>query len=100
VLELYPAIFPNWDRELADSLLEDFRLPVKRRIKKLSRGMLSSAGILAGLASRAPLTIFDERYLGLDDRLMMRPEEGTLRIFASVESPNTSLKIQCVAGIT
>ena len=35
-------------------------------MKKLSRGMLSSVGIIIGLASRAPLTIFDEPYIGLD----------------------------------
>ena len=35
-------------------------------MKALSRGMLSAAGIIVGLASRAPLTIFDEPYLGLD----------------------------------
>ena len=35
-------------------------------MKALSRGMLSTAGIIVGLASRAPLTIFDEPYLGLD----------------------------------
>jgi ABC-2 type transport system ATP-binding protein len=35
-------------------------------MKKLSRGMLSSVGIVVGLASRSPLTIFDEPYLGLD----------------------------------
>lgn len=66
VLDLCSSFFPNWDREYADSLIEDFRLPIKRRIKKLSRGMLSSVGIVVGLASRAPLTIFDEPYLGLD----------------------------------
>jgi ABC-2 type transport system ATP-binding protein len=32
----------------------------------LSRGMLSAAGVIVGLASRAPLTIFDEPYLGVD----------------------------------
>lgn len=66
VIDLCPIIFPNWDQEFANRLLEDFALPVKRRIKKLSRGMLSSVGIIIGLASRAPLTIFDEPYLGLD----------------------------------
>src|SRR5699024_11373264 len=50
----------------AYSLLEQFNLPLKRRMKKLSRGMLSAVGIIVGLASRAPLTIFDEPYLGLD----------------------------------
>ncbi|QMV43410.1 ABC transporter ATP-binding protein [Cohnella cholangitidis] len=66
VLNVSPLFFPNWDKELAYSLIEDFRLPLKRRVKKLSRGMLSAVGIIVGLASRAPLTIFDEPYLGLD----------------------------------
>jgi ABC-2 type transport system ATP-binding protein len=65
-LEVSASFFPNWDQEYAYSLSEDFRLPLKRKIKKLSRGMLSSVGIVIGLASRAPLTIFDEPYLGLD----------------------------------
>ena len=66
VLDLSAALFPYWDQEYAASLLADFQLPLKRRIKALSRGMLSSVGIIVGLASRAPLTIFDEPYLGLD----------------------------------
>ncbi|WP_240619571.1 ABC transporter ATP-binding protein [Blastococcus sp. TF02-8] len=59
-------LFPNWDADLARSLLRDFDLPAKRTIKKLSRGMTSAVGIIIGLASRAPLTLFDEPYLGLD----------------------------------
>ncbi|MGD8190818.1 ABC transporter ATP-binding protein [Brevibacillus ginsengisoli] len=66
VLDLCPVIFQNWDQQFANQLLYDFRLPLKRAMKKLSRGMLSSVGIIIGLASRAPLTMFDEPYLGLD----------------------------------
>ncbi|MEK3889312.1 ABC transporter ATP-binding protein [Bacillus sp. FSL K6-3431] len=66
VLEVSKVIFPNWDTEFAHILIKDFNLPLKCRIKKLSRGMLSAVGIIIGLASRAPLTIFDEPYLGLD----------------------------------
>ncbi|WP_394938596.1 ABC transporter ATP-binding protein [Psychromicrobium sp. YIM B11713] len=58
--------FENWDQELADRLVEDFQLPLNRRIKKLSRGQLSAVGVIIGLASRAELTFFDEPYLGLD----------------------------------
>ena len=58
--------FPNWDARLAADLVADFALPPKRKIKKLSRGMLSAVGVIIGLASRAPLTFFDEPYLGLD----------------------------------
>ncbi|NIK77103.1 ABC-2 type transport system ATP-binding protein [Paenibacillus castaneae] len=66
VLEVSASLFSNWDRDFAFSLINDFNLPLKRRLKKLSRGMLSAVGIVIGLASRAPLTIFDEPYLGLD----------------------------------
>ena len=58
--------FRNWDQAYADRLVEDFQLPPKRRIKKLSRGQLSAVGVIIGLASRAEITFFDEPYLGLD----------------------------------
>jgi ABC-2 type transport system ATP-binding protein len=66
VLHQAALFFPQWDREYAFALVEAFRLPLSRLMKALSRGMLSTAGIIVGLASRAPLTIFDEPYLGLD----------------------------------
>jgi ABC-2 type transport system ATP-binding protein len=58
--------FPNWSQELADQLIDEFQLPTKKRIKKLSRGQLSAVGVIIGLASRAEITFFDEPYLGLD----------------------------------
>lgn len=58
--------FRNWDQDMAMQLAKDFQLPMKRRIKKLSRGQLSAVGVIIGLASRAELTFFDEPYLGLD----------------------------------
>src|SRR5690606_36198624 len=45
---------------------DDFQLPMKTTIKKLSRGQLSAVGVIIGLASRAEITFFDEPYLGLD----------------------------------
>jgi len=66
VLRSAEWFFPNWDAAFAQQLVEEFRLPVKRKIKKLSRGQLSAVGVIVGLASRAPLTFFDEPYLGLD----------------------------------
>ena len=66
VLRQAALFFPRWNREYAFELAEEFRLPFSRRMQALSRGMLSAAGIIVGLASRAPLTVFDEPYLGLD----------------------------------
>lgn len=58
--------FPNWNQELAEQLIDELQLPVKKRIKKLSRGQLSAVGVIIGLAARAEITFFDEPYLGLD----------------------------------
>ena len=58
--------FPNWSQEFAEQLIDEFQLPMKKRIKKLSRGQLSAVGVIIGLASRAEITFFDEPYLGLD----------------------------------
>ncbi|MEK0313453.1 ABC transporter ATP-binding protein [Cohnella sp. 56] len=66
VLEVSAMLHPNWDAAYASELTAAFGLPLKRRMQKLSRGMLSAVGVVVGLASRAPLTIFDEPYLGLD----------------------------------
>jgi ABC-2 type transport system ATP-binding protein len=66
VFRAAPWFFEHWDAAFSERLVADFRLPVKRRIKKLSRGQLSAVGVIVGLASRAPITFFDEPYLGLD----------------------------------
>lgn len=59
-------LYPNWDKDYAEQLLKLFQLNPKKRYKQLSRGMESSLGLIIGLASRAPLTVFDEPSLGLD----------------------------------
>ncbi|GIJ78549.1 ABC-2 type transport system ATP-binding protein [Micromonospora phaseoli] len=66
VLRAGGLVHPGWDEEFAQRLIDVFQLPRQRNVRKLSRGMLSSLGIVVGLASRAPLTFFDEPYLGLD----------------------------------
>lgn len=57
---------PAWDAELADRLLDTFQLSLRRGVATLSHGQRSALGIAIGLASRAPLTLLDESYLGLD----------------------------------
>ena len=65
VLAMAASFFPRWDADYASALSKDFQLPLTRKVRSLSRGALSALGIVVGLASRAPLTIFDEP-LGLD----------------------------------
>lgn len=66
VLSAARYLMSHWDEDVARQLLRDFDLPLDRKVKKLSRGMTSALGVTLGLASRAPLTFFDEPYLGLD----------------------------------
>lgn len=58
--------FPNWDWELCQRLTEDFSVPKKTRVKKMSRGQRSAVAVIIGIASRAEVTFFDEPYMGLD----------------------------------
>jgi ABC-2 type transport system ATP-binding protein len=66
IFSIGAKLYQHWDKTYAQQLIKDFRLPLDRLMKELSRGQLSAVGIVIGLASRAELTIFDEPYLGLD----------------------------------
>lgn len=65
-LRLAAATRYSFSVPLAKRLLERFGVPQRRKITKLSRGQRSAFGAAIGLASRAPLTLFDEVYLGMD----------------------------------
>ncbi len=58
--------YPNWDQDFADKLIRLFSLDIKKHYRNLSSGMLSMVSIVISLASRAPLTLLDEPYTGLD----------------------------------
>ncbi|SDD32909.1 ABC-2 type transport system ATP-binding protein [Terribacillus halophilus] len=66
VLKIASMFYPQWNKELAEELLEGFDLNRRRRVKSLSKGMESALGIIVGLASNAPVTMMDEPYIGLD----------------------------------
>ena len=65
-LKLGKAFYKNWDQEYADELIKLFNLNVKKRVSKLSKGMLSAVTIILALASKAEITILDEPVAGLD----------------------------------
>ncbi|SFE30543.1 ABC-2 type transport system ATP-binding protein [Lentibacillus persicus] len=66
VLRIYAYFYPTWDQALADELIREYNLSLNAKVKTLSKGMASALGIIVGLASKAPITIFDEPYIGLD----------------------------------
>jgi ABC-2 type transport system ATP-binding protein len=61
------ALFrPNWDGDYARKLLDQFGIPLEKRMNKLSLGMQASVRGIIGIASRTPVTLYDEAYLGMD----------------------------------
>ncbi|MCT2535588.1 ABC transporter ATP-binding protein [Aquibacillus koreensis] len=65
---LYVAkdFYPNWDMDLAERLFDYFSFHPNERHHRLSKGMKSTFNMIVGLASRCPLTIFDEPTTGMD----------------------------------
>jgi len=66
VLRAAELLCKNWDSAFAERLVADFDLPLKKPVRKLSRGQVSALGAIVGLASHAPITIFDEPNVGMD----------------------------------
>jgi ABC-2 type transport system ATP-binding protein len=60
------AFYPKWDATFAEQLRTQFSLPLKAKIKELSRGQTARAGLLAALGHRPDLLILDEPSSGLD----------------------------------
>lgn len=58
--------YPNWDSRMAAELAEKFELDEKKKLGKLSKGMLSMVTIIVALASKADFTFLDEPVAGLD----------------------------------
>lgn len=66
IFDIAKIFYPNWDEDFKEQLIEKFNLDVRKSYGDLSKGMKSMVNIIVGLASRAPLTMFDEPYSGLD----------------------------------
>ncbi len=59
-------VYPNWDVELFQSLLDQFQLPKRKFIQDFSRGMKTKLSLAAALAHHPKLLILDEATAGLD----------------------------------
>lgn len=65
-LKTASIFMPNWDRDMAERLVKEFELDRKKKVAKLSKGMMSMLTIIIALASKAEYTFLDEPVAGLD----------------------------------
>lgn len=65
-LRIAATFLPYWDKAMAEELVKIFGLDTKKRINKLSKGMMSMVTVIVALASKAPFTFLDEPVAGLD----------------------------------
>jgi ABC-2 type transport system ATP-binding protein len=78
MLDYNRAFYPRWDRELERQLVRQFDLPLKRKLKHLSRGMKMKAAFASSLAYRPSLIVLDEPFTGRDPLVRDELIEGLL----------------------
>ncbi|QFT88997.1 ABC transporter ATP-binding protein YtrB [Bacillus sp. THAF10] len=66
ILKVAGRFYPNWDEELARKLFQYFSFRNNHRHDELSKGKKSTFNMIVGLASKCPLTMFDEPTTGMD----------------------------------
>lgn len=86
-LKIASIYMPNWDQAYAEELLKIFELDKKKRLNKLSKGMLSMVTITVALASKAEYTFMDEPVAGVD--VVMRDQFYRVLLEEFAESGRT-----------
>ncbi|MBI5021580.1 MAG: ABC transporter ATP-binding protein [Ignavibacteriales bacterium] len=66
VKNIIRPFYKNWDDKVFMNLVDKFELPLKKNIRKFSRGMVMKAAIAIALSHHADFIIMDEPTSGLD----------------------------------
>jgi ABC-2 type transport system ATP-binding protein len=78
LLDYYRPFYPQWDQTLEQQLVRQFDLPLKRKLKHLSRGQRMKASFASSLSYRPSLIVLDEPFSGLDPLVRDELIEGLL----------------------
>lgn len=89
--EIVKRSYVNWDDHLFNDYVKTFNLPLTKKIKSFSKGMMMKASLSIALSHHAELIIMDEPTSGLDpifrrellDILHQLMQDGTKTIFFS-----------------
>src|SRR5215469_11198983 len=66
IIRFTRSFFPKWRSDLEAKFMEQFPLPLDRKIKKLSKGMRTQLALLLGIARGPEMLVLDEPSEGLD----------------------------------
>jgi ABC-2 type transport system ATP-binding protein len=85
------SFYSDWQPEMERRLLAEYRLPPRRKVKALSKGMRTKLALLLALSRRPAVLILDEPTEGLDpvsieellQTLVSAPARGTSVFFSS-----------------
>jgi ABC-2 type transport system ATP-binding protein len=85
------SFYPDWRTDVANRLLSQYKLPQRRKVKSLSKGMRTKLALLLAFARRPDLLILDEPSEGLDpvgiehllQTLVAQSAEGVSIFFSS-----------------
>ncbi len=72
--------YPSWDDAFCRELIENFELPLDRRLGQMSRGMQMKSVLVSSLAYRPELLLLDEPFSGLDPLVREEFIDGVLEL--------------------
>lgn len=79
-LDYCRPFYASWDKALERILVAQFDLPLDRKLRDLSRGMLMKASLLSSMAYRPKLLVLDEPFSGLDPLVRDEFVRGVLEV--------------------
>ena len=80
LLNYLRPLYPTWDESFCQELVEDFELPLDRKIKDMSRGMQMKVSLVSSLSYRPELLLLDEPFTGLDPLVREELIDGILEL--------------------
>lgn len=66
IVKFKRAFFPSWKQDLVEQILAHFEIPLKKKIRHLSRGQRAQVSLALAVAQDPELLILDDPTIGLD----------------------------------